>query len=168
MKGKEKLHPTNPNGFQLILIPGTSLHMGKFIDSIYEQNAPPSTILVQFSPINETNLCWGLSVASCSLPSTTVSPLHGFSNSGLKPNCPSLSWLHGSLIESHCIIIGECGQIVMDFIPRKDGARLCLDCTQHLAVGMAELFCHFSACAHSSTHWYSCSYYPLQSAAEKL
>lgn len=134
---------------------------GKFIDSIYECKAPQCLSLVQFSSINETNLCFRCCIML--FPKYQYDCGTRFSNSCQKTNCLSLSGCAADIIP-----IWEHGQMVIDFIPGKDGTRLCLDCTQHLAVWMAELFCHFSARAHSSTHWYSCSYYPPQSAAEEL
>lgn len=103
-------------------------------------------------------------VASCRFPSTGMAVVHGFPIA-VKNQIVSVSV---GVQHFHIVPIWERSQIVIDFIPRKDGAGLCLGCTQHLAVCTAELFCHFSARAHSCTHWYSCSYYPPQSAAEKL
>lgn len=125
-------------------------------------SAKPPSAWVWSSFLQSMKQICVLDVASCCFQSTNMTGTR-FSNSCQKTNCLSLSGCAADIIP-----IWEHGQMVIDFIPGKDGTRLCLDCTQHLAVWMAELFCHFSARAHSSTHWYSCSYYPPQSAAEEL
>lgn len=52
--------------------------MDTFINLTCEQNAPSSTSLVQFSSINETHLCDGLNVATCSFQCNVMSVVHGF------------------------------------------------------------------------------------------